>query len=61
MNLSFVIRFGAKVNPLADRQQHPWQTPYPGDWVVRKGATTEQVMDAIAQIVSQKLNRPGEV
>jgi len=58
MNLSFVIRFGAKVNPWQIDNSIPWQTPYPGDWVVRKGATTEQVMDAIAQIVSQKLNRP---
>lgn len=32
--------------------------PFPGDWVVRKAASTEQVMDAVAKILSQALDRP---
>jgi hypothetical protein len=36
----------------------PWQTPMPGDWVVRKGATAEEVMRGLAAPASQKLGRP---
>lgn len=55
MGLSFAIRFGAHVNFWEIDKSIPIHANYSGDWVVRKSAGTQQVMDGLAQIVSRKL------
>lgn len=57
MSLGSAVQFMANIKPWELDQSTVWQTPSPGDWVVRKGATPEQVMDAVAQLVSQNLGR----
>lgn len=57
MNLGSALQFMANIQPWELDSSFPWQTPYSGDWVVRKGATAQQVMDAVAEIVSDKLGR----
>lgn len=57
MNLGSALQFMAKIERWELDKTIPSQTPYPGDWVVRKGATAQQVMDAVAEMVSKNLGR----
>ena len=60
MGMRLVISQGAK---LKGWQVDPdifnnTEAPFDGDWVVRKGASTEQVMEGLAQAASEQLGRP---
>ena len=55
--LSNVTQFGAKLKAWQMDQSVPGALPFPGDWVFRKNATTQQIMDALAPVVSERIGR----
>jgi RNA polymerase sigma factor (sigma-70 family) len=57
-SLGFVLQQGAKLKGWQIDRSIPADTVFPGDWVIQKGATIPQIMDGLAEIMSQKLGRP---
>ena len=55
--LGNVVQFGAKLKGWQTDESIPAMLPFPGDWVCRKNATTQQIMDALASLVSQRIGR----
>lgn len=55
--LSMALQMGAKLKGWEIDSSIPMDLSFPGDWVIRKGAICRQVMDSLAEIVSQRLGR----
>jgi len=56
--LQYILLKGANLKGWQCDSSMPEDLSLPGDWVVRKGATTEEVMAGLAQVLSQKLGHP---
>jgi RNA polymerase sigma factor (sigma-70 family) len=56
-NLSQPIQDGARLKGWEIDKSIPLDLAFPGDWVTRKGATSEQVMAALGPMVSRKLGK----
>ena len=52
------LQGAASIKPEDLDDSVPRSMAFFGDWVVRKGATTEQVVDGISQVLSAQLGRP---
>ena len=55
--ISNLMQFGAKLKAWQMDQSVPTALPFPGDWVFRKNATTRQIVDALAPLVSERIGR----
>lgn len=56
--VQFILLKGANLKRWQVDSTMPEDLNLPGDWVVRKGASTEEVMAGLAPILSQKLGHP---
>ncbi len=56
--LQLVLIKGANLKRWQWDSTMPEDLMLPGDWVVRKGATTEEVMTGVAAVLTQKLGHP---
>jgi len=56
-SLGNVMQCGAKLKAWELDESIPAMLPFPGDWVFRKNATTKQIMDALAPMLSLRIGR----
>lgn len=59
--LQFILLKGANLKRWQCDSTMPQDLSLPGDWVVRQGASTDEVMAGLADVLSQKLGHPVQL
>ena len=56
-SLAYVLQRVANLKPEDLDASVPASMAIPGDWVIRKGATSDQILEGVGQVLSRKLHR----